>query len=332
MNRTTNVPAGWRDLSMQLPKTDGWMHSGVAVLADGRLVLAHPEGGRLLLISPGGRTEEVITPLTEMHSIVRTLRNGIEHLWIADNGHRYVRDAGNYADQVAPGRAVLMSLDGHVVQELTCPEQSARRSEGWSPTSVVVDDDSSRGTGDVWVADGYGASILHRFAEDGSHIDSVDGHESGQTFACPHGLMLSRTPSGLELYVADRSNHRLVVLAAEGNYLRTVGEDHLDSPSSMVQVGGRLYVTELFGGIACFENDRFVGTVEASRARPDRHPPWPNEEDSDHRTVAPVVPPGTFNSPHGISSDGTSLFLTEWFIGGRLLQLKLDQLTALTGG
>jgi DNA-binding beta-propeller fold protein YncE len=328
MNSATSTSAGWHDLSSRLPSGDGWMHSGVAVLADGRLVVAHPEGGRLLLVSPdGGPTEVVATPLTEMHAIVRTVRDGTELVWIADNGHRFVPDHDTYTGQVTVGRAVLLDLGGKIVQELGCPDLPAYAASRWSPTSVAVDDDSLAGSGEVWVADGYGASLLHRYAADGTYLATVDGSDSGLAFSCPHGLMLTASDDGdggdTELYVADRSNHRIVVLDRDGGYRRAFGDDHLDSPSSLVRVGTRIYVTELFGGIACFDGEKFVQTLESSRTRSPQDPAWPNDLDDRGRTVAPALAPGALNSPHGITSDDTTLYWTEWLIGGRLIGLTL---------
>jgi hypothetical protein len=125
------------------------MHSGIASLSTGQLAVAHPEGHRLLLVDgrnaradqdvPAGPREdrtgtddedgrdsnepgrvEVSTPLTELHSIFRTTRDGGDLLWVADNGHRYVAGPAGYEGQTRPGRAVLIDLDGLIVQELEC--------------------------------------------------------------------------------------------------------------------------------------------------------------------------------------------------------------------
>lgn len=62
--------SGWEDLSGLLPESRGWMHSGVAVLSDGKVLCAHPEGHNLLVIDPSWCAETIPTSLTEMHSIV----------------------------------------------------------------------------------------------------------------------------------------------------------------------------------------------------------------------------------------------------------------------
>ncbi|BAS11066.1 NHL repeat-containing protein [Arthrobacter sp. Hiyo4] len=77
---------GWEDLSGLLPESRGWMHSGVAVLGDGRVLCAHPEGRDLLVIDPSGRAETIPTSLTEMHSIFTCERDGEEVIAVADPG------------------------------------------------------------------------------------------------------------------------------------------------------------------------------------------------------------------------------------------------------
>jgi hypothetical protein len=176
----------------------------------------------------------------------------------------------------------------------------------------------------VWVADGYGASLVHRYDQDGSYLGTMDGAASGRVFDCPHGLAVTVSATGqLELYVADRANHRLVVLDPAGQVVRVVGEDELDSPSSMVILDRRLYVTELHGSVACFDDDRYRGTLDSNRPRSADEPGWPNLMAKDRQVEAPLPALGSFNSPHGIATDGTSLFLTEWCVGGRLLEITV---------
>lgn len=302
------------------------MHSGVAVMQDGRIACAHPEGHRLLLVDPVGPTTVVDTPLTEMHGIAATRRLGQQVLAVADPGHRFVPDVDDpstYTAEERPGRAVLLDLAGNVLLELPCPNTPTYHDQPWRPTAVVVDDGPDHSSGDLWVADGYGASLVHRFDAAGNHLQTIDGSESGISFACPHGLMIRRGTGASELYVADRGNRRIVVLDLAGKLKRIVADGDLDSPSSMVAHGNSTYVTELFGGIARLEDDELTSFIERSRPRDHTAPDWPNRI-NDKRLHGPNPDTGEFNSPHGICTDGQSLFVTEWFIGGRLLRIPLD--------
>lgn len=330
MSTRRSDPAGhdaWQDLSSLLPKSRGWMHSGVAVLSDGRILCAHPEGHELLVIDPSGRVESLQTSLTEMHSIVTCERDGREVIAVADPGHRFVEDPADpsaYADHFAPGRAALLNRDGSVLLELECPPLPVYATEQWRPTSIAVDDSRYTGTGEIWVADGYGASLLHRFDASGRHLATMDGSETGTAFACPHGILLRTDQGRFEIYVADRTNRRIVILDRNGMGWRVLGAGNLDSPSSLVLVGDRLYVTELFGGVVRFDGGALTGVLERGRPRSNEDEAWPNR-----RTPAgldgPVVGPEFFNSPHGITADDEWLYVTEWFIGGRLSRLSLTQ-------
>lgn len=303
------------------------MHSGVAILHDGGILCAHPEGRELLVINPSGGMENISTSLTEMHSIVTCERDGQEVIAVADPGHRFVEDPANtakYADRFAPGRAVILDRSGTVLLELGCPPLPAYAEEQWRPTSIAVDDGRYTGSGDIWVADGYGASLLHRFEASGRYLGTIDGSGTGTAFACPHGILLRACRGRLELYVADRTNRRIVVVDSQGTPLRILGEGLLDSPSSMVLAGDRLYVTELFGGVVRFDGDVFTRVLEQARIRSNEDDGWPNRRTTD-RLDRPAVESGYFNSPHGITADDDWLYVTEWFIGGRLSRLSLAQ-------
>ena len=72
-------------------------------------------------------------------------------------------------------------------------------------------------SGELYVADGYGNSSVHKFSADGEHISSFGspGRGPGQ-FVVPHSIRISHDG---RLYVADRENHRVQVFTAEGEFL-----------------------------------------------------------------------------------------------------------------
>jgi DNA-binding beta-propeller fold protein YncE len=321
----TRAPVtGWSDLTERLPRTTGWMHSGVAVTPDGEILVAHPEGHALVRLAPTGKTTVVSVPLTELHSIAVTAMAGI--VAVADPGHRFIRgnDGEAYGDEFEIGRAALVDLSrGSVLLELSAPDLPEYAEATWRPTSIAVDDGPG-GTKDIWVADGYAKSLVHRFSGAGEYISTFDGAASGTAFDCPHGIMVRRTAEGFELFVADRTNCRIVVIDQHGTVKRTFGSEHLDSPSSLTTIGDELYVTELFGGVAHFAVDgTFIATLEPQRVRSHDDPGWPNAIAEDGSTQPPVLVDAQFNSPHGITSYAGDLYLTEWFIGGRLIRIDV---------
>lgn len=73
-------------------------------------------------------------------------------------------------------------------------------------------------TGDIFVADGYGNSSIHRFSPDGHYITSfgTPGRGPGQ-FVVPHSIGVSKDG---RVYVADRENDRVQVFSEDGAFLQ----------------------------------------------------------------------------------------------------------------
>ncbi len=72
-------------------------------------------------------------------------------------------------------------------------------------------------SGELFVADGYGNSSVHRFAADGTFIASFGspGRGAGE-FIVPHSVRVSADG---RVYVADRENNRVQVFTADGQFL-----------------------------------------------------------------------------------------------------------------
>lgn len=310
----------WREWGFPHPRSEGWAHPGVAVLPDGALVTGHPDTGTLALFAADGRLVQALdTRLTELHGITLVEDGGAERLWVADNGHKFAPAQPTYSDYVTPGRVVQLDLTGRITMELDQPDTAAYENAQWSPCAVTVDQPRDGGDGRIWVADGYGQSLLHCYASSGTHLFTLDGSESGASFDTPHGLLIDRRKPSLELYVADRSNRRLVVYSGDGSFLRTISVDNLTSPSALAIAGDMLVVAELFGAITALDiEDSPIGAIgdESATTRPG----WPNRLDGG--TYAPHLHPMQFNSPHGVTADANgNIFVAEWLVGGRLVQL-----------
>ena len=71
-------------------------------------------------------------------------------------------------------------------------------------------------SGELYVADGYGNSSVHRFNANGDYISSFGSPGSGPgQFRVPHSVRVSRDG---RVYVADRENNRVQVFTAEGDF------------------------------------------------------------------------------------------------------------------
>lgn len=311
----------WEEQHFDLPSGPGWAHDGVAVLHDGSIVASLVDRAGLTTFAGNGRRIQTVdTDLTVMHDLTVVEDEGRERLWIADPGARAIPDAPSYRSLTRPGRAVELDLDGSVVRELAQPDHEAYEQAGWKPCSIAVDETRFGGTGNTWVADGYGQSLVHCYDPSGKHLLTLDGTTSGLHFNTPHGILIDRRAEP-EVYVADRGNRRLVVFDLDGGFRRVIGSDTLTSPSALTLSGDTMIIAELHGRLAFYgTGDSFTGLLGENDLH--EHDGWPNARDEEGNVVRRRVEAGKFNSPHGVAAgpDG-NLYVNEWLIGGRLIRL-----------
>ncbi len=161
------------------------------------------------------------------------------------------------------------------------------------PTNLAVGP-----TGDLYVSDGYGNARVHRFAPDGSLLQSwgEPGRGPGQ-FHLPHGIAVSADGT---VYVADRENSRVQRFTASGEYL---GEwtDVARPCQVFIDRAGWVYVAEVG-----FRAGRWPGTGAAEPGAPggrvsifDRNGALQARWGGGDNPCAP----GDFFAPHGIWVD-----------------------------
>lgn len=128
------------------------------------------------------------------------------------------------------------NTEGKVLLKLGTRGRSAFQAPFNHPADVAVSS-----TGDIYVADGYGNSRVHRFSADGKHLGSwgTPGANPGQ-FTTPHGIWLD---SNDRVYVCDRENNRVQLFSPEGDYL-TEWSDFYHPMDIFMDAQGRFYVTD----------------------------------------------------------------------------------------
>lgn len=285
-----------------------WAHHGIAIGPDGAIHTAEAGAGHLVILHDG-RTRRVPFLGTEMHGLAVD-----EHgaTWIADTGYKPERTAdGRYEGDPVPGRVLRLTAGGEISAELVGPAS-------WRPCDVAL---SGFGGEDprIWVADGYGDSIVSCYSLAGELHWMSRGADTGMPFRQPHALIVDDRSTPATLLIADRLNRRIVRLTLDGAFLSSFGDTALTSPSGFAIDGERLLVTELDGRVVAFgRDDGFLGGIGTPLRRVP--PAWPNvlREGALERPTSP----GLFRAPHGIAAtaDGHVL-ITEWLIGGRITRL-----------
>ena len=88
----------------------------------------------------------------------------VEIVWIADSGGKR-RPEKNYAMQQAPGggQVIAVDLQGQVLSQLAKSALGVYEENFYAPAASAVD----KNTGDLWVADGYGQSLIHKYDRSG---------------------------------------------------------------------------------------------------------------------------------------------------------------------
>jgi hypothetical protein len=139
----------------------------------------------------GALRASLATGLTQPHGLTPDTDRGTDGVWICDIGVRIERNQdGTHTPAWSDtgGRVVRVRLSDGVTEEaLATPPSAVYRTQRYSPTGCALDGDH------VWVADGYGAGLVHRFSNDGTLELTLDGATEGVgRFACPHGCLVDR--------------------------------------------------------------------------------------------------------------------------------------------
>jgi peptidylglycine monooxygenase len=129
-----------------------------------------------------------------------------------------------------------LTPEGRVVLTLGHRGRPALQAPFNHPADVAVSP-----AGEIYVADGYGNSSVHRFSAEGRHLGSWGAPGAGHAqFTTPHGIWVDGQNRVL---VADRENDRVQLFSPEGDYY---GEwrDLYHPMDIYVDAAGTVYVTD----------------------------------------------------------------------------------------
>lgn len=288
-----------------LPATVNWGYThGVAVDSKGRVIVHNQSKDAIVIFDGKGK---FVSSWGEeyaggAHGLTLVKEGKDEFLILADTKRSIV---------------VKTTLNGKGVMRLPYPKTETdvydqqNPKKRYVPTNVAV-----TRNGDIFVADGYGQSWIHRFNQKGEQILSWGGRgkEAGK-LAGPHGIWVDARSGTEEIVVADRENNRLQYFSVDGKHLRFV-TDELRRPCHFDIRGDELLVPDLNGRVTLFDkSNKLIAHLGDS---PDiwKEKGWPNLERE--RFVA-----GKFSSPHSACFDKKgNIYVVEWIKTGRVTKLK----------
>ncbi|MEO5961021.1 MAG: 6-bladed beta-propeller [Opitutaceae bacterium] len=291
------VEAGWAKLPAG--QAFGPTHGGVAVDRAGNVYVSTEGPDGTLVFAPDGKFLRRLAPeFTAIHGLLLREENGKEFLYGALN---------------KTAQVVKLALDGTVQWTIGVPMESGlyKAPADYKPTAIAVAPD-----GRIFVADGYGASVIHVFNAERRYVKTIGakGTGDGQFMTC-HGVTIDARGGAPLLLVCDRENRRLVQLDLEGNFVRTLAKD-LRRPCAVSLRGEFTAVAELEGRVVIL--DRAGAVVATLGDNPDK------EQWAKYRIAPELWRDGIFIAAHGLSFDAAgNLYVQDWNFAGRLTKLRL---------
>ncbi|MBL9198941.1 MAG: hypothetical protein JNL39_00485 [Opitutaceae bacterium] len=298
------VEAGWAKLPADKPFLS--THGGAVVDKAGNIYMSSDGPHGIFVFAPDGRLLRTMAPeLSNLHGLMIRSEGGKEFIYGAVNK--------------AGGKGVKLGLDGKVVWTIekpvvsgsyNAPADSKKKAANFAPTGIAVGPD-----GRIYLADGYGASVIHVFSADRKYQKTIGSRGSGENqFATCHGIALDTRFSPARLLVADRENKRLVHLDLEGKWLGVVTTD-LRRPCAMSFHGDVVAVAELQGRVVII--DKAGKIVSTLGDNPDQKQWAAFKLEPEHWRD------GIFIAPHGLTFDKDgNLFVQDWNFPGRFTMLK----------
>ena len=261
--------------------------------------------------------------MAEGHGIALDLAGDQASLWVADPGFKLrLRGPERIKEGPQHGRVLRLDLAGSVLLEIGAPDHPVYREKAFQPTGMTFS--GPPGDRTLWIADGYGGHLVHRYRPDGTWLGAIAGGDDHELrFQTPHAVFIDERGDEPEVLVTDRVGRRLQAFDLDGAFRRTIAAGVLTSPSALARLGDLLIVGELNASLAVLDPDgRLVGRI-GDRPEVVTELDWPNARDARGDLVRTGrLMPGAFHAPHGLSVgvDG-SIFVAEFVTGGRLVRL-----------
>ena len=172
--------------------------SAVAVDSQDRAYVFQREGPPILIFDTGGQLLDGWArrpgELEDAH-----------HIYIGPDDRVYLTDRDCH-------QVLIFDLKGKLLKAMGTRNKASLQAPFNHPADVAI-----APSGEMYVADGYGNSCVHRFSADGTYISSFGGPGSGPgQFKVPHSVRVS---ADWRVFVCDRENDRVQVFTGSGEYL-----------------------------------------------------------------------------------------------------------------
>jgi peptidylamidoglycolate lyase len=200
-------------------------------------------------------------------------------------------------------RVYKTDLEGKILHQIGNVDHESATSQKFdftNPTDVAV-----AANGDIYVVDGYGSQLVHRFDKNFKLIKTMGGRgkEHGKFNTC-HGIWVNTLKKEPEIYIADRHNDRVEVYSLDLTYKRTVGG--VRNPCCFYQFNGQLYIPDLAARVTILDpDDKVVAQLgDGLELRNKKEDPAKHAE--------------AFFFPHALTLDSKgNLYVIEWLPNGR---------------
>jgi hypothetical protein len=285
---------------------------GIAIDSAGLVyVTHHGRPGSIFVFDPDGT---FIRAMGDIHTFQGNgFGHGIDIRKEADGEFLYL------SCDIDPNQRVLgvakMTLLGETVWQTGVPEESGKydmKNPRYRPTNISFHPD-----GGIYVGDGYGSNLIHRYDKNGKYVSTFGGTGSGQgEFKTPHGQWLDERDGTPKIAICDRANARIQYMDLEGKHLSFI--EGLLFPADIDIQGDIMLVPDLHARITLFDKSNNViaqlGDDEA----------WRKEVlGMKIRGDSKLWKPGKFVHPHDacFDKDG-NIMVAEWVVGGRVTKLR----------
>ncbi len=270
----------------------GNLHGDMAADSKGNLYVS--TGRSILVFNKNGEfLRNLGVKWKGVHGMKVRKQDGEEFLFIAQNGQKTVSK---------------IKLDGTPVWQIVGPPKKEGlypNAGRYNPTDVDIAPD-----GRIYVADGYGMSLMHIYDKDRNYVKTFGGKgkEDGKFNVC-HNVIVDTRGGKTELLISDRQNNRLQKYDMDGNFVASVATD-LKQPCAADIHGDILAVGELGGRVSIYDKDNKLIQRLGDKAEMPRG--------------ANRVPPakwieGATVSIHGCTYDPDgNLYAMDWNVHGRV--------------